>query len=267
MFEAFNLGFMQRALTAGVLTALAAGYYGSFVVQRGLSFLGDGLAHAAFGGVALALLLGQEPLYVAIPFTIVVAVLITYVRDNTGLQTDTVIGVFFALSMALGILFISRIPTYTTDAFSYLFGSILAVKQADVIASVVVVALAATSSPLWSSWAYATFDRESALADRIPVKLHDYILSVLIAITIVVSAKVVGIVLTSAFLVIPAAAARIIARRFSVMTVASMIIGAFSVALGLWLSYQIDAPSGATIVLVETSLFMLALAFSRLFIR
>lgn len=264
MFEAFDLGFMQRALIAGVFTALAAGYYGAFVVQRGLSFLGDGLAHAAFGGVALALLLGQEPLYVAIPFTIVVAILITFVRDRTGLQTDTVIGVFFALSMALGILFISRIPTYTTDAFSYLFGSILAVRQADVIASIVVFSFAAVSTPLWSLWAYATFDRETALADRIPVKVHDYILSVLIALTIVVSAKVVGIVLTSAFLVIPAATARVLSRRFSVMTLASMVIGAVSVAIGLWLSYVIDAPSGATIVLVETSLFVLALFVSKL---
>lgn len=118
MIEAFAHSFMQKALLAGWLASLAAGYYGVFVVQRGLSFLVDGLAHAAFGGVALALMLGQEPLYIAIPFTIIVAVLITYVRDKTGLQTDTVIGVFFALSMAHGILFISRISTYTTDAFS-----------------------------------------------------------------------------------------------------------------------------------------------------
>ncbi|MCX6646308.1 MAG: metal ABC transporter permease, partial [bacterium] len=122
MFEALQYGFMQKALIAVLLTGVAASYYGVFVVQRGLSFLGDGLAHAAFGGVALGLLLGQEPLWVAVPFTIVVAVLITYVRDTTNLASDTVIGIFFATSMALGIVFISRLQTYSTDAFHYLFG-------------------------------------------------------------------------------------------------------------------------------------------------
>ena len=264
MFDALAYGFMQRALIAGLATSFAAGYYGSFVVQRGLSFLGDGLAHAAFGGVALALLLGGEPLAIAIPFTIITAVLITFVRDKTDLQSDTVIGVFFALTMALGIVFLSLTPTYTTDAFTYLFGSILSVSAADVIASLIVATLSIMSFPLWGKWAYATFDRETALADRIPVRLHDYILSVLIAVTIVVSAKVVGVVLASAFLVIPAATARLVTRRFFGMTALAMLIGCLSVVAGLTASYGLDLPSGATIVLAQTAAFFGCFAFSAL---
>lgn len=260
MIEAFSHGFMQKALLAGVFVAFASSYYGVFIVQRGMSFLGNGLAHAAFGGVALGLLLGGEPLYVAVPFTVAVALLITFVRDNTSLSSDTVIGVFFALSMALGIIFLSRLPTFTTDAFAYLFGSIIAVTELDLWAAGTMAAIAAFTFPLWSHWSYATFDREAALADRLPVKSHDYLLSVLIAVTIVVSAKVVGIVLISAFIVIPAAAARLVTRRFLDMTVASVVIGAVCAAAGLALSYGLDTPSGATIILLQTAVFAVLLA-------
>lgn len=267
MLDAFEFGFMQRALIAGLLTGIAASYYGVFVVQRGMSFLGNGLAHAAFGGVALGLLLNQQPLVVAVPFTVVVALLITWVRDHTRLGADTVIGIFFALSMALGIIFISQIPTYTTDAFTYLFGSILGVSRFDLWASVGILLLALVTLPLWGRWAYATIDREAALADRLPVKMDDYILSVLIALTIVVSAKIIGIVLISAFLVIPPAASRLISHRFMNMTIVSIILGALTVIIGLLLSYQLDWPSGATIILIQTLAFLLCLVISSLIKR
>lgn len=262
MIEALSYGFMQRALVAGLLTGLVASYYGVFVVQRGMSFLGNGLAHAAFGGVALGLLLQQEPLWVAVPFTVIVAVLITWVRDRTGLGADTVIGVFFALSMALGIVFLSRIPTYTTDAFTYLFGSILAVSSHDLWAAAGTAVLAVVTLPLWGRWAYATIDHEAALADRLPVKFDDYLLSILIAVTIVVSAKVIGIVLISAFLVIPAASARLVSRRFQAMTVTSVVLGGATAIIGLLASYQLDWPSGASIILVQTAVFLICLVVS-----
>ncbi len=262
MIEALSYGFMQKALIAGVLTGIAASYYGVFVVQRGMSFLGNGLAHAAFGGVALALLLQKEPLYIAVPFTVFVAVLITWVRERTGLRADTVIGIFFALSMALGIVFLSRIPTYTTDAFTYLFGSILGVSNFDLWAAVCVAILALLSIPLWGRWAYATIDREAAMADRLPVKLDDYLLSILIAVTIVVSAKIIGIVLISAFLVIPPAAARLISIRFIAMTWLAIVLGGVTVIIGLMASYSFDLPSGATIILVQTAAFIICLLLS-----
>ena len=262
MPEALQYGFMQKAFIAGLLTSMAASYYGVFVVQRGMSFLGNGLAHAAFGGVALALLLGHEPLWVAIPFTILIAVLITYVRDRTGLASDTVIGIFFAISMALGIIFISRIPTYSTDAFHYLFGSILGIATTDLWAAAGVLVLIVLTIKLWPRWAYATIDRDAAMADRLPVKFDDYLLSVLIAVTVVVSAKIIGIVLISAFLVIPAASARLVSRRFLGMTVISVIIGAMTVVIGLFGSFSFDLPSGASIILVQAVVFVVCLGVS-----
>jgi zinc transport system permease protein len=258
---------MQRALIAGVLTGVVGSYYGVFIVQRGMSFLGSGLAHAAFGGVALGLLLNREPLWVAVPFTIIVAVLITWIRDRSDLGADTVIGIFFALSMALGIVFLSRIPNYTTDAFTYLFGSILSVSTTDLYASIAITVLVLLALPLWGRWAYATIDREAARADRIPVKFDDYLISILIAVTIVVAAKVVGIVLISAFLVIPAAASRIVSRRFLAMTYISVAFGSASVILGLFGSYSMDIPSGATIILVQTLIFIICFIVSRVFPR
>ncbi len=139
MLEFLSLPFMQRALIAGILVGFLASYYGVFVVQRGLGFLGSGLAHAAFGGVALGILLDQEPLLTAVPFTILVAIGITYVKNKTNLAGDTTIGIFFSISMALGIIFIFMKRQYSSDAFNYLFGSILAVSITDVIAPAILI--------------------------------------------------------------------------------------------------------------------------------
>jgi zinc transport system permease protein len=266
MADILAYGFMQKAIIAGILVAITASYYGVFIVQRGESFLGDGLAHAAFGGVALGLLLGHQPLWVAVPFTVIVAILITWVRDHTNLSSDTVIGIFFALCMALGIIFISRISTFTVDAFTYLFGSILNVSSMDIWAAAGMLLVAILVLPLWGRWAYATIDREAAMADKVPVKLDDYILATLIAVTIVISAKVIGIILISAFIVIPAASARLVSLRFLEMTIISVVIGITTVLIGLLASVKLDTPSGATIILAQTLVFIICLIIS-MFIR
>lgn len=265
MFEFLSLPFMQRALIAGVLVGILASYYGVFVVQRGLGFLGSGLAHAAFGGVALGILLDQEPLLVAVPFTILVAIGITYVKNNTNLAGDTTIGIFFSVSMALGIIFIFMKRQYTSDAFNYLFGSILAVSLTDVIAPAVLVLISVLLSPFWKRWAYSSFDRELAQADRVPVQFDDYILSVLIAVTIVVSIKVVGIVLIAAFLVIPPATSRLVNKSFSRMTAYSIVLGVSTAIIGLWISYYLDVPSGATIILLQALLFFVVMIIKKLY--
>lgn len=265
MIEFFTLPFMQRALLAGILVGFLASYYGVFVVQRGLGFLGSGLAHAAFGGVALGILLDQEPLIIAVPFTVLVAIGITYVKNKTNLAGDTTIGIFFSVSMALGIIFIFMKRQYTSDAFNYLFGSILAVSLTDVIAPVILVLITLVFSPFWKRWAYTSFDRELAQADRIPVQFDDYVLSVLIAVTIVVSIKVVGIVLIAAFLVIPPAASRLINKSFSRMTVISILFGISTAVIGLWISYYLDIPSGATIILLQAALFFLVMIIKKVY--
>lgn len=263
MIELFGMPFMQRAFAAGCLVGFLASYFGVFVVQRRLSFLGTGLAHAAFGGVALALLLQTEPLLIAVPFTIIVALGINWIRTSTGLAGDTAVGILFAVAVALGVVFLSLRHDYSADAYTYLFGSILAVSEVDIWVTGAVAVAALAVLPMWSRWAYATFDPELARADGLPVLRHDYMLSVFLAVTVVVAVKVVGILLVAAFLVIPAAAARLVAATFFSMTLISILIGIASAVAGLLMSYVLDLPSGATIILVQAALFAITMALRR----
>lgn len=263
MFELFSHSFIQRAFIGGLLIGFLASYYGVFVVQRGLSFMGSGLAHAAFGGVALGLMLQMEPLWIAVPFTIIVALGITWVKDRTELSGDTAIGIFFSVSMALGIVFLFLRQEYTDDAFTYLFGSILAISWQDICITLILVLITMFTFPLWQRWAYSSFDRELSQSDRLPVKRDDYILAILIAVTIVVAIKLIGIVLIAAFLVIPAATARQLSQTFRMMTIISVIIGVFGAAGGLMISYYLDVPAGAAIILLQACLFFLAMFFGK----
>lgn len=264
MTEWFQYGFLTRALIAGLLVGGLASYYGVFVVQRRLSFLGAGLAHAALGGVSLGLLLETEPLVVALPFTILVAITINWIRENTRLSADTAIGILFAVAVSLGIIFLSLRDRGSADAFAYLFGSILTVSKTDLWATIAIFAAGLlTLRKLWGRWAYATFDEEAAIADGIRTSRDQYIFSVLLAVTIVVSIKVVGILLIAAFLVIPAAAARLLSHSFSAMTLIAVLAGGSSVLAGLMLSYTLDLPGGAVIILCQTTLFLAALMYSR----
>ncbi len=258
MIDLFTHPFIQRAFIGGLLIGFLASYYGVFVVQRGLSFLGSGLAHAAFGGVALGLLLHAEPLWIAVPFTIIVALGITWVRDRTELSGDTAIGIFFSVSMALGIIFLFLRQENTDDAFTYLFGSILAISWSDIYITVVLAVITLFTFPLWRRWAYSSFDRELSQSDRLPVKRDDYILAILIAVTIVVAIKLVGIVLIAAFLVIPAATARQVSHTFRMMTILSVVFGLVGAAGGLFISYYLDVPTGAAIILLQAGLFFIA---------
>lgn len=265
LIDLFSLPFMQRALAAGLLVGALASYYGVFIVQRRLSFMGNGLAHAAFGGVALGLLIDASPLWVALPFTIVSALGITWIREKTELGGDTAVGIIFAVTMALGIVFLSLRRNFSVEAHTFLFGSILAVQSRDLWLAGGAALLTLLCLPLWRRWAYATFDRELAMTDRMPVVRDDYLLSALIALTVVASVKMVGVVLIAAFLVIPAATARLLARTFFQMTVISIAIGAISAAGGLVASYYFDLPSGAVMVLAQAALFLSAIAVRRLF--
>lgn len=270
----FELGFMQRALIGGVAIAAMAGLLGVFVVQRGLAFLGDGLAHASFGGIALGALVAygvgafgvlDEPLVIALPFTLIVALGIATVRDRTHLSSDTAIGVFFALSVALGVLFLSLIPPdrNVVDVWHLLFGSILAVQANDLrIILVVAVLTLVTLGALWGRLGYATFDPELARTDGVAVRRLEYVLFAIAAVVVVVSAQVVGVILMASYLVIPAAAARLLSRSLGRMTLLSVAIGVTSTVAGLIASYVIDVPSGSTIVLVQSLFFAVAFALS-----
>lgn len=263
MLDPLALPFMQRALIGGLMVSLLAGYFGPFVVQRRLAFLGSGLAHAAFGGVALGILLNTQPLWAALPFTIVVALGIVWLRDRTALASDTTIGIFFSLSMALGIVFLSLKKSYSADAFTYLFGSLLAISNTDLWTAGAILLLSAGTIPLWGRWAYATFDPALARADRVPVQRDDYLLAVAIAVVTVVAIKLVGIVLIAAFLIMPAACARLFARTFAQMGLISLAISAATLVVGLFASYYADLPSGPAIILTQAVLLGVGLVVRR----
>jgi len=264
MIELLQYKFIQYALVASVIVGFLASYFSVFIVQRQMSFVGSGLSHASFGGVALGLLLGWNPLTTAIPFTIIVALAITWLRQNTRLHVDTIVGVLFSVSMALGIVFLSLRTEYSADAMTYLFGSILAIQPIDLWISGTLAIVVMALFPLWKAWAYSSFDHELALSDRRPVLAQDYLLIVLIALTIVVSVKIMGIILLAAFLVIPGATARLLARTFIQMTWISIAVGVASSVTGIFLSYALDLPSGATIILTQALLFGLAFSWGRL---
>lgn len=265
LIDIFQFPFMQRALYAGLLVSLMGGMMGVFIVQRGLAFLGDGLAHASFGGVALGLFLGvSQWLWVAVPFTLAAALGIAFVRERTKLGSDTSIGIFFAVSVALGVLFIGLIQDYTVDAWHLLFGTILGVTQADLytIAGVTVLSLG-VMTVLWRQLAYSTFDAELAQTDGVRVGRLEYLLFILAAIVVVASVRVVGVILVAAYLVIPAAGARLLTRSLFPMTILSITISLLSTVIGLVASFFLDVPSGSTIILTQAAVFVVAAVFSR----
>ena len=262
--EILTFPFMQRAIIAGLLVALMAGLLGVFIVQRGLSFLGHGLAHAAFGGAALGLLIGvSQPLWVALVFTLAAALGIAFVHDRTRLSGDTAVGIFTAVSVALGVLFIGLRRDYGADVWSLLFGSILGIgaQELIIIASVTILTLLVLA-PIWSRLAYATFDNELAQTDGVRVRLLEYVLFALAAVAIVASVSVIGVVLIAAYIVIPAATARLLSRSLFRMTALSIAIGLFSTVVGLLGSFLLDVPSGSTIILTQAALFLLAAVLS-----
>lgn len=256
MSEILSAPFIQRAFWGGIIVGFLGSFYGSFIVQRKMSFLSGGIAHSAFGGVALGLLLGIVPLYTAAPFAVAAALAVEWLKGKTKLAPDALIGVLFSLSTALGVIFIYIREDYSADAFSYLFGSILAVTSEDIRAAAALAAItAAISVKYWGRWAYATFDEELAMADKIPVKADNYLLFSLTALTIVISMKIVGILLISAFLIIPPAAARLVSKTFFTATVVSISVGAVCVVGGIAASVAFDMPSGAAIVILESAVF------------
>jgi len=260
-------GFVLRALAAGTVLGAVGALLGVFVVQRGLGLLSDGLAHATFGGVALGLLLGADPdraILVALPFTVAIALGIQYVRRHTTLGGDVATGVFFAVSFAAGILFLGlRRPSATpVNVEGLLFGSLLAVSTDSLavilgVAALVVVVLAVIGSRL----AYATFDPELAALSGVPVAALEYVLLALTALVVVVGVKTVGIVLVSAFVVVPAAAANLLGRRLATTAAVAVALGVGGTAFGLFASYHLNVATGATIILSLGAAFFLALVF------
>lgn len=263
MSELLGYAFMQRALLAGALIGAVCAVIGVYVVLKGLSFIGAGIAHASFGGVALGFLLDVNPVLTAIAFCLATAWGIGLVARKGQVKEDTAIGIFFASTMALGILFIGLMRGYNVDLFGYLFGSILAVSNQDLVITLGLGAGVLVAVGLFfKELLFVTFDAEMAEVTGLPASGVYFLLVSLIALTVVLSIKVVGIVLVSALIVTPAAAAYQLTEDFPRMMALAVAIGVGSAVGGLLLSYPLNAASGATIVLLATAAFFAAALLS-----
>jgi zinc transport system permease protein len=264
MSEVLALEFMQRALAAGVILSVVLATISFFVVLRNFSFIGVGVSHSAFGGVALGSLVGVSPTGMAIPFAVGVANAIGIVSRRGRIGIDATIGIFFSLAMALGIILIGLSNRYNVDLFGYLFGSILAVSNGDlVLTSVLAAVILVLTVALFKEFLFTAFDPEVARVSGLPVVFLDHLLLTMLALAVVISIKVIGIVLVSALLVIPGATALQITRRYGRALGLSVLTGVVATVGGLFLSYYADLASGATIVAVASFLFFVALIVGR----
>ena len=261
----FEFGFMQRALVGGVLVAAICALVGTYVVLRGLAFVGDALAHAAFPGVVIAYLLKGNIYLGATVFAVATALGIGLVSRRSRVSYDTAIGILFAGAFALGVLLMSTIQGYTVDLFSFLFGNVLGISRHDLLlvgllGTLVVLAVVL----LYKELLLLSFDPIVAEAMGYPIHALNYLLLGLIALTIVISIQAVGIILVVALLVTPSATASLVTERFFRMMVWGVVLAALAAVIGLYLSYYANVASGAAIVLVSTCMFFLVLAGRRL---
>jgi manganese/iron transport system permease protein len=256
LFEPLQYAFVQRALVAAVLVALVCASVGVFVVLRGLAFLGDAIAHAAFPGVVIAFLLKVNIVIGGSVAAVLSALAIGAVARRSGLKEDTAIGVVFSGMFAVGIVLFSSIRTYTGDLLGILFGDVLGVSADQLVVGAVTAAVILLA--LWSIWrqlVFVSFDPIGAAAAGLNTLRYDTLLLGLIGLAIAVSVQIVGVVLVVAMLVTPAATARLVAQDLRTLVIVSLVVAVGSSIAGIWLSYYVNAASGGTIVLVATSLF------------
>jgi ABC-type Mn2+/Zn2+ transport system permease subunit len=251
-----ELAFMQRALAAAVWVGVVCGALGFFVVLRRLAFIGVGISHSAIGGVALGIVLGVSPLATGAVFATAVALGIAVVGRRGGLAEDTVIGVFFSGSMALAVVLFSLQRGYQQDLFGYLFGNVLAVSGRELaLLAGLGIAVLAVLGVAFRALLFAAFDEEVARAYGHPVDALNALLLVLLALTVVIGVRLVGVILVEALLVIPAATAALWARHYRGQLLLSTLLGAAAGVVGLALAYRLDLAAGGAIVLVAVAGF------------
>ncbi len=256
--DIFTFGFMQRALLSATIIGTVCAVIGVYVVLRRMAFIGAGISHASFGGVAIGVTLGINPLFTTILFCLATAWGIAFLSGERKVREDSAVGIFFASSMAFGVLLIGIMKGYQADLFGYLFGNILAVSSFDLWASLIIGAVVIFAVwLLFKEFLLFTFDPEMATVAGLPVKALNLLIMSMIAVTVVITIKSVGIVLVSALIVTPAASAYLISDDFKKMMLLSILLGVGSTWSGLLLSVWLNLASGPTIVMVSTLIFFI----------
>ncbi len=259
--EALSYSFMQRAIIVGVFIALSSTLLGIFLVLKKYSMIGDGLAHVSFATVAIALFLGTSPLLISIPIVILSSIFIMQLNEKAGLHGDAAIGLVSSFSVALGVLISSVAGGFNIDLFSYLFGSILAIKDSDMYLSIVLAGFVIALVVFFYNDLFAvTHDEEFASVIGIRTKLMNYLIATLASITIVLGIRVVGTMLISSMIVFPTVTALQVSRSFKSTIVISALISVAAVIIGVLTSYVLNFPSGATIVMVNAFVFIVFFA-------
>jgi zinc transport system permease protein len=260
MMEIFQYEFMRNAFLAALLASVACGIIGTFVVVKRITFISGAIAHAAFGGVGLGYLLGVNPLITVLPFSVAAALGMGLTSKKAGIPEDTSIGIFWAVGMALGVIFIGFTPGYAPDLFSYLFGNILTVPFYDIVFMLLMnLMIIGVTVFFYSEFISISFDEEYATATGVRTRFFYLLLLCLVALTVVVLIRIVGIILVIALLTIPAAVAKQTGcSSMKKMMLLSTAFGMLFTTGGLFLSFYLDISSGATIILVAASGFLLA---------
>lgn len=256
-----DLAFLPKALFVAVVSAVVCGVVGTYVVLRGMAFIGDAVAHAVFPGLAVAFVVSGSLVLGGVIAGVLTAVLVAVFSQNRRLREDSVIGVFFVAAFALGIVIISRAPGYAGSLQQFLFGSLTGVPDSDLwVVAIAGLGVVAVLLALQKELVTVSLDRESARALGLNVFRLDLVLYVLVTLAVVISVQTIGNILVLALLVTPAATARLLTDRLGTMMVLSPVIGAVGAVLGVYVSWSWDLPTGGTIVLVLTAAFLLAWA-------
>jgi manganese/iron transport system permease protein len=261
--EPWDFEFMRRALIAAVVVSAVAAVIGSFVILKGMAFIGDALPHASFGGVAVAFALDANLYLGGAIAALLTALLIGVIGRRGVVRYDTAIGILFVAAFALGILIVSRQDNYTADLFSFVFGNVLGVSWNDVWLTVIVGAVVVGFVvAFYKELLFTAYDPTMAAASGLPVDAIQFGLLALLALTTVIALQTVGIVLVVALLITPAATAQLLTRSLWTMMAVGAAIGAASSVIGLYIAWHADVSASAAIVLTATAFFALAFLFA-----
>ena len=258
LYEPFSYGFMVRSLIVAVSVGVMLPLLGSYVINRNLGFMGDAIAHASLPALVLGLLIGVSIFVAAIPAAIVIALMIGYLINRSKIGEDTAVGIIFSTLFALGFILLSIFKQISLSVEDLLLGQILGVSDFDVLTTLVLsVIVLVTSLTLYRQFLFISFDPIGAKVAGLSVKLFDNIFLVVLSLAIIASLQSVGIILVLSMLITPAAAAKLIMKGFpSSMTVGS-VFGVLASVSGLYLSYYLDFPSGPSMALAATSIFII----------
>jgi zinc/manganese transport system permease protein len=263
--ELFQLPFMQRALIGGILTGIMGGILGSFTILRQLSFFSDALGHSALLGISIGYLLGLNPSLVLLPFVVILALLVSYLLERTRLWTDALLNIISSSSMAIAIITLSFVGQYKGGLDNLLFGDILAIQEMDLVLSGLLLSVSVLYIGLTlRTQMLLTVDESLAIARGVSVSTHRMIFIVLLSLVVGISIKGIGVLLVSAFVVIPACAAQLFSRTFTHYVMISVGLGVLSAVFGMVISAWFNLPSGPSIVTTQLAIFLTAMLLPRL---